>query len=55
MEDGLTEELHFHLENETEKNVAAGMNPEEARYAALRTFGEDPRAYRLNQEISERR
>jgi len=39
MEDALSEELRFHLENETRKNVAAGMTPEEARYAALRTFG----------------
>ncbi|PYV84484.1 MAG: hypothetical protein DMG05_24540, partial [Acidobacteria bacterium] len=39
MEDELTEELHFHLEKEIEKNIAAGISPEEARYAALRSFG----------------
>src|SRR5436309_3530329 len=39
VEDELSEELRFHLESEIEKNVAAGMNPKEARYAALRSFG----------------
>jgi MacB-like periplasmic core domain len=36
----LADELKFHLETEIEKNVAAGMNPEEARYAAARSFGD---------------
>jgi putative ABC transport system permease protein len=35
----LSEELAFHLQQETEENIAAGMNAEEARYAALRKFG----------------
>jgi putative ABC transport system permease protein len=39
LEDGLAEELRFHLEREIEKNIAAGMTSEEARYAALRSFG----------------
>jgi putative ABC transport system permease protein len=39
MEDDLSEELQFHLQNEIEKNIGAGMSPREARYAALRTFG----------------
>ena len=39
MEEDLAEELQFHLQIEIEKNVKAGMTPEEARYAALRTFG----------------
>ena len=39
MQDDLTEELQFHLQNEIEKNIAAGMTAEEARYAALRGFG----------------
>jgi len=38
-EDDLSEELQFHLQNETEKNIAVGMTPEEARHAALRSFG----------------
>ncbi len=35
----LNDELAFHLEQQIAENRAAGMNPEEARYAALRTFG----------------
>jgi predicted permease len=32
-------ELSFHLEQQIAENITAGMNPEEARYAALRAFG----------------
>ena len=35
----LTAELGFHLAKQIELNIAAGMSPEEARYAALRKFG----------------
>lgn len=35
----LDEELRFHIEMETEKNVRAGMNPIDARRRALRDFG----------------
>jgi predicted permease len=35
----LDAELRYHLERETEENRAAGMDPEEARRAALRAFG----------------
>ncbi len=35
----LSEEVRTHVEMATEANVAAGMSPEEARYAALRQFG----------------
>ena len=35
----LSDELAFHLEKQIEQNVAAGMSAEEARYAALRSFG----------------
>src|SRR5579863_5456272 len=35
----LAEELIFHLEQETEENIAAGMSAEESRFAALRKFG----------------
>ena len=35
----LDDELSFHIERQTAENVAAGMTPEEARYAALHTFG----------------
>ena len=35
----LDDELRDHLERQVAENIAAGMNGEEARYAALRTFG----------------
>src|SRR3984885_4601539 len=35
----LKEELREHLEQQIKENVAKGMSPEEARYAALRTLG----------------
>ncbi len=39
LEAQLSEEVRTHVEMATEANVAAGMSPEEARYAALREFG----------------
>ncbi len=38
-EQEMDDELHFHLEKQIEQNIAQGMSPEEARYAALRQFG----------------
>jgi predicted permease len=35
----LKDELAFHLDQQVKENIARGMAPEEARYAALRTFG----------------
>ncbi len=35
----MEEEMRAHIEMRTRQNVEAGMNPEEARYAALRQFG----------------
>lgn len=35
----LDDELRFHIDRLTAENLAAGMSPEEARYAALRAFG----------------
>ncbi len=35
----LDEELQFHLDRQIAENLAAGMPPDEARYAALRTIG----------------
>src|SRR5579862_7931769 len=35
----LDDELRFHLDRQIAENRAAGMSPDEARYAALRTFG----------------
>ncbi|MEA2206596.1 MAG: hypothetical protein QOE77_3372 [Blastocatellia bacterium] len=39
MEHELDAELRFHLERDVEENLQSGMDPEEARYAALRAFG----------------
>jgi putative ABC transport system permease protein len=39
VEDGLSEEIRFHLDQQTEKNIRAGMHPEEARRQALIKFG----------------
>jgi hypothetical protein len=38
-EQGMNEEMRFHIEKQTEKNVAAGMRPEEARRQAVLQFG----------------
>src|SRR5262245_18168009 len=35
----LEEEMRFHLEMKAEENLAAGISPEESRYAARRQFG----------------
>ncbi|HET6206795.1 MAG TPA: ABC transporter permease [Terracidiphilus sp.] len=35
----LDDELRFHLERQVAENVASGMSPDEARFAAMRTFG----------------
>src|SRR5215510_7256959 len=60
MEEELNEEVRFHLEREIEENIARGMSPEEARYAALRSFGgvervkeesRDERGVRLLEEV----
>ena len=35
----MSEELRSHIELRTQANIDTGMNPEEARFAALRQFG----------------
>jgi putative ABC transport system permease protein len=35
----MSEEMRHHLELQVEENIAAGMNPDEARYQAQRQFG----------------
>src|SRR6266487_6022259 len=35
----MDEEMRLHIEMQTQENLDAGMNPNEARYAALRHFG----------------
>lgn len=44
LESGLDEEIRFHIDRETEKNVRAGMVPDEARRQALIKFGGVERA-----------
>src|ERR1700683_5363783 len=35
----LEQDIREHIETQTQDNIARGMSPEEARYAALRKFG----------------
>lgn len=39
VEDELDEELRYHLERQIDENIADGMDPREARWAALRSLG----------------
>ena len=39
LEEELSDELQFFLDQQIERNLALGMSPEEARRAALRDFG----------------
>ena len=39
LEQELDEEMQFHLERDIEQKVRGGMTPEDARYAALKSFG----------------
>src|SRR5262249_19074225 len=39
MERELDDELRHHIERQTEQDIRMGMNPEEARYAARKSFG----------------
>src|SRR6185503_6926642 len=39
LERELDDEVRFHLEMQIEDNLNAGMNPADARYAAMRSFG----------------
>jgi hypothetical protein len=40
LESGLDEEIRFHIDGQTQKNLQAGMSPEEARRQALIQFGD---------------
>src|SRR5262245_36733421 len=60
LEEELDEEVRFHLDREVQENIARGMGPEEARYAAIRSFGgvervkeesRDVRGVRLVEEL----
>jgi len=39
VDEELKDELSDHLEQQIQENLATGMSPEEARYAALRALG----------------
>lgn len=39
LEQELDDELRFHLERETARNLRNGMNPDDAHYSALKSFG----------------
>src|SRR5918995_997863 len=38
MDQELDEEMQFHLEREIDQNIKNGMSPEDARYAAMKSF-----------------
>jgi predicted permease len=50
MED-LDRDIRDHIERETEDNIARGMTPEEARYAAFRKFGNITRVKEETREV----
>jgi hypothetical protein len=35
----LNDEIQFHIDQQIAENIAAGMSPEQARYTAMRLFG----------------
>src|SRR5438094_4594722 len=50
MED-LDRDIRDHIDRETEDNIARGMTPEEARYAAFRKFGNVTRMKEETREV----
>ena len=51
MLDDLDQDIRDHLERETQDNIERGMPPEEARYAALRKFGNVTRFKEQTREV----
>src|SRR2546427_3161476 len=49
--DQLDDEMRDHIERETRDNIERGMPPQEARYAALRKFGNVTRANEDTREV----
>ena len=47
----LAQDIRDHLEHETQDNIARGMPPEEARYAALRKFGNVARTQEETRDV----
>lgn len=51
MTDDLDQDIRQHIENETQDNIERGMSPEEARYAAVRKFGNVTRVKEETREV----
>src|SRR5258708_28413030 len=51
MLEGLDEDIRDHIERETQDNIERGMSPEEARYAAVRKFGNVTRVKEKTREV----
>ncbi len=51
MMEGLDEDIREHIERETQDNIERGMTPEEARYAAMRKFGNVTRVKEAVREV----
>jgi predicted permease len=51
MLEGLDQDMREHIERETQDNVERGMSPEEARYAAMRKFGNVTRVKEETREV----
>ncbi len=49
--DSLDEDIRLHIDIETQDNIARGMSPEEAHYAALRKFGNVARIKEDSREV----
>ncbi|MDQ3254617.1 MAG: permease prefix domain 1-containing protein, partial [Acidobacteriota bacterium] len=47
----LEEEMRLHLDMKIEENVGRGMSPEQARYAALRQFGNQTLLREVSREM----
>jgi len=51
MLESLDQEIRDYIEAETQDNIERGMSPEEARYAALRKFGNVTRVKEETREV----
>src|ERR1700682_6524921 len=51
MMEELDQDIRDHIERETQDNIERGMTPEEARYAAVRKFGNVMRVKEETREV----
>jgi hypothetical protein len=49
--DNLDQDIREHIEAETQDNIARGMSPEDAHYAAMRKFGNVTRVKEETREV----